>query len=114
MAQVFVSHAGVDAVAAEEVCGWLKAAGHDVFLDQDLDNGLVVGEEWEEQSSRPVDEDLLGGFRLRGFVGSFDEFAVDERGPGADEGDQVWAVDRAPAVLRGLDQLERHGQPGRA
>jgi hypothetical protein len=31
--------------------------------------------------------------------GSFDEFAVDERRPGADEGDQVRAVDRTPAIL---------------
>ena len=30
----------------------------------------------------------------------------------AHERDQVRAVDRAPAVLSGLDQLERHGQPG--
>ena len=61
-----------------------------------------------------MDEDLLGGFGLVSFVGSFDELAVDEGGAGADERDQVWPVDRAPAVLGGLDQLERHGQPGRA
>ena len=39
---------------------------------------------------------------------------VDEHGTGADEGDQVWGVDGAPAVLGGLDELERHRQPGRA
>ena len=55
---------------------------------------------------------LLGGFRLVVFVGSFDELAVDERGAGADERDQVWGVDRAPAVLGGLDELERHRQSG--
>ena len=43
----------------------------------------------KEQSSRPVDEDLLGGFGLGVFVGSFDELAVDERRAGADERDQV-------------------------
>ncbi|MCA2228284.1 hypothetical protein [Nonomuraea aurantiaca] len=32
--------------------------------------------------------------------------AVDERGSGANEGDEVWCVDRAPASLGGLDQLE--------
>ena len=47
-------------------------------------------------------------------VGSFYELAVDEPGSGADEGDQVRAVDRAPAVLGGLDELERHREPGRA
>jgi hypothetical protein len=61
-----------------------------------------------------VDEDLLGGFGLRCLVGSFDELSVDEGRAGADEGDEVGAVDRAPAVLGGLDQLERQGQPGGA
>ena len=69
---------------------------------------------WEEQLSIPVDEDLLGGFGLGCFVGSFDELAALERRAGADERDQVRAVDRAPAVLGGLDELERHRQPGRA
>ena len=49
--------------------------------------------------SRPVDQDLLGGFRLGrlgGLVlGSFDELAVDEGRPGADERDQVRGVDHA-------------------
>jgi hypothetical protein len=48
-----------------------------------------------------------------GLVGSFDELAVDEGGAGTDERDQVGAFDRTPAVLGGLDELERHGQPCR-
>jgi hypothetical protein len=67
-----------------------------------------------EQLSIPVDEDLLGGFGLWCFAGSFDELAALERRAGADERDQMRAVDRAPAVLGGLDELERHRQPGRA
>lgn len=59
-----------------------------------------------------MDRDLLGGLRLWGVVGSFDEFAADEGGAGADEGDQVGGVDRAPAGLGGFDELEGHGQPG--
>jgi hypothetical protein len=51
---------------------------------------------------------------LRVLVGSFDELTVDEHGPGADERDEVWGVDRAPAVLGGLDELERHRRTGRA
>jgi hypothetical protein len=35
-------------------------------------------------------------------VGSFDEPAVDEGRAGTDERDQVWAVDRATAVLGAL------------
>jgi hypothetical protein len=58
-----------------------------------------------------VDEDLLGGFGLMGFVGSFDELAVDEHRAGADEGDQMRCVDRAPAVLRGLDKLSTVARP---
>jgi integrase/recombinase XerD len=57
-----------------------------------------------------VDEDLLGGFRSRVFVGSFDELAGLEGRAGADERDQVGCVERAPAVLCGLDELERHCQ----
>jgi len=53
-----------------------------------------------EQSSRPVDEDLLGGFGLMGFVGSFDELAVDEHRAGADEGDEMRCVDRASGPAR--------------
>ena len=49
-----------------------------------------------------------------GFGGSFDELAVDEHRAGADEGNQMRCVDRTPAVLRGLDELERHREPGRA
>ena len=46
------------------------------------------------------------------FAGSFDEFAVGEGGAGADERDQVRGVDRAPAGLGGLDELERHRHAG--
>ena len=65
----------------------------------------------EEQSSRPVDEELLGGFRLMVVVGSFHELAVDECRTGTHEGDQVRGVHRPPAVLGGLNELERHRQP---
>jgi NAD(P)-dependent dehydrogenase (short-subunit alcohol dehydrogenase family) len=62
----------------------------------------------QEQSSRLVDEDLLGGFGLRRFVGSFDELAVDEHRAGTHECNQMGCVDCSPAVLCGLDELERH------
>ncbi len=47
-------------------------------------------------------------------VGSFDKFAADEGGAGADERYEVGGVDRAPACLGGFDELERHRQSGRA
>jgi hypothetical protein len=45
-------------------------------------------------------------------LGPLDEHPVDERGAGADEGDELGCVDGAPAVLRCFDELEGHGQPG--
>jgi hypothetical protein len=49
MARVFVSHSSEDAALAGEVHRWLVEDGHEVFLDQDLRDGLVVGEEWEQR-----------------------------------------------------------------
>src|SRR3954452_147591 len=49
MARVFISHASADAARAGEVHRWLVEDGHEVFLDQDLSDGLVVGEEWERR-----------------------------------------------------------------
>jgi integrase/recombinase XerD len=48
------------------------------------------------------------------FVESFEEFAAFEAHTGADEGDEFGGVDRAPAVLGGLDELEPHRQAGRS
>jgi hypothetical protein len=56
----------------------------------------------------------LSGFGLGFLAGSFDELAVDESRSGADQGDQMRCVDHPPAVLGGLDELERHRQPGRS
>jgi len=52
-----------------------------------------------ELLSRPVDQDLLGGFGLGILAGSFDEFAVGEGGSGADQGDEMRCVDGAPVIL---------------
>ncbi|MGY1680833.1 nSTAND1 domain-containing NTPase [Geodermatophilus sp. SYSU D01176] len=49
MARVFLSHASADGGLAATVHGWLRAAGHDVFLDQDLQDGIAAGEEWEQR-----------------------------------------------------------------
>ena len=48
MARVFVSHASEDRALAGEVHRWLVEAGHEVFLDQDLRDGVPPGEEWEQ------------------------------------------------------------------
>ena len=49
MARVFVSHAGEDLALAREVRRWLVDAGHEVFLDQDLRDGIAMGELWEQR-----------------------------------------------------------------
>ena len=47
MARVFVSHASADLPLASEWHRWLTADGHEVFLDHDLRDGIVLGEEWQ-------------------------------------------------------------------
>jgi WD40 repeat protein len=47
VARVFVSHAREDLALARDVHQRLIEAGHEVFLAQDLRDGIAVGEEWE-------------------------------------------------------------------
>ncbi|MEJ2862118.1 nSTAND1 domain-containing NTPase [Actinomycetospora flava] len=49
MAKVFVSHSSADAALSERVRRWLVDAGHDVFLDQNPQDGITPGQEWEER-----------------------------------------------------------------
>ncbi len=48
-AKVFVSHASEDHECAGQLHQWLVAEGHEVFLDQDLRDGIAVGEEWDKR-----------------------------------------------------------------
>jgi WD40 repeat protein len=47
VAKVFISHASENLAVALEVQQWLVADGHETFLDQDVQEGIRVGEEWE-------------------------------------------------------------------
>jgi WD40 repeat protein len=49
MAKVFVSFASKDFSLADEVRRWLVEDGHDAFLDRDLDNGILAGDEWQQR-----------------------------------------------------------------
>ncbi|HEU0086522.1 MAG TPA: TIR domain-containing protein [Pseudonocardiaceae bacterium] len=49
MARVFISHASADLAVAVELHRWLDQDGHEVFLDQDLRDGIAVGEQWEQR-----------------------------------------------------------------
>ncbi|HET9255398.1 MAG TPA: TIR domain-containing protein, partial [Pseudonocardiaceae bacterium] len=49
MARVFISHSSKDNERAAEVRDWLRADGHDVFLDYDREDGIGGGDPWEER-----------------------------------------------------------------
>jgi TIR domain len=49
MARVFISHASEDSELADEVHGWLTHDGHEVFLDYHPDEGIAVGDAWEQR-----------------------------------------------------------------
>ncbi|MGH3711303.1 MAG: toll/interleukin-1 receptor domain-containing protein, partial [Pseudonocardiaceae bacterium] len=49
VARVFVSHAREDGVLACEVHRWLVETGHEVFLDGDPRDGIVLGEPWRQR-----------------------------------------------------------------
>jgi hypothetical protein len=49
MAQVFLSHSSKNNDLAADVHDWLKADGHDVFLDYDRQDGIEGGDLWEER-----------------------------------------------------------------
>jgi WD40 repeat protein/energy-coupling factor transporter ATP-binding protein EcfA2 len=49
VARVFVSYASADIVLAREVRAWLEAARHEVFLAQDLRDGIAAGEQWRSR-----------------------------------------------------------------
>jgi WD40 repeat protein/energy-coupling factor transporter ATP-binding protein EcfA2 len=49
VARVFVSHASQDRAWAGQLHQWLVAEDHEVFLDTDPHDGIVVGEEWDQR-----------------------------------------------------------------
>jgi hypothetical protein len=49
VARVFVSYANTDQERAARLHRWLVAEGHEVFLVQDMHEGLLVGDEWERR-----------------------------------------------------------------
>jgi WD40 repeat protein/energy-coupling factor transporter ATP-binding protein EcfA2 len=49
VAKVFVSHASEDGECAGQLHQWMVGGGHEVFLDQDLRDGIPVGDEWDKR-----------------------------------------------------------------
>jgi WD40 repeat protein len=54
LAKVFISYATSDRPIAEEVMRWLRAAGHQPFLDHDIKDGISVGEVWKQRLYRQL------------------------------------------------------------
>jgi len=87
VARVFISHATPDRVIAEEVLGWLLAAGHESFLAHDDREGVSGGEDWKQRLYRELREvDAVIGVVTRSFLSSewcFAELGIaDARGGG--------------------------------
>jgi WD40 repeat protein len=71
VAHIFVSYATPDRAIADEVSGWLRAAGHEPFLDQDLHNGISPGEDWKQRLYRELRQvDAVIGVVTKSFVAS--------------------------------------------
>ncbi|MDQ3762665.1 MAG: TIR domain-containing protein [Actinomycetota bacterium] len=71
MARIFISYATPDRVIADEVAGWLRAAGHEPFLSHDLRDGVNIGEDWEERLYRELRRvDAVIGVVTSSFVAS--------------------------------------------
>ncbi|MGH3771750.1 MAG: toll/interleukin-1 receptor domain-containing protein [Pseudonocardiaceae bacterium] len=49
VARVFISHASEDSALSGELHRWLDEAGHELFLAQDLRDGIVPGEQWRQR-----------------------------------------------------------------
>jgi hypothetical protein len=49
VARVFISHSSTDVALASEVHQWLAQDGHEVFLDRDPQDGIEIGEEWQQR-----------------------------------------------------------------
>ena len=71
VARIFISYATPDRLVADEVVGWLRAAGHEPFLDHDLRHGISVGEDWRQRLYRELREvDAVVGVVTSSFVAS--------------------------------------------
>jgi WD40 repeat protein len=71
VAHIFISYATRDRPVADEVSSWLRAAGHEPFLDNDLRDGISVGEDWEQRLYRELRRaDAVIGVVTSSFVAS--------------------------------------------
>ncbi|HSZ30722.1 MAG TPA: TIR domain-containing protein, partial [Pseudonocardiaceae bacterium] len=117
MARIFISYATPDRPVADEVVGWLRAAGHEPFLDHDLRHGISVGEDWRQRLYRELREvDAVVGVVTSSFVAS--NWCSAEVGIADALGCRLMPV-RAEAgvvhpLMRDLQYADYQADPGRA
>ncbi|MGH3869316.1 MAG: TIR domain-containing protein, partial [Pseudonocardiaceae bacterium] len=117
MAHIFISYATSDRPVAEEVLGWLRAAGHEAFLDDDLRDGISVGEDWKQRLYHELREvDAVIGVVTSSFVAS--TWCTAEVGIADALGCRLMPV-RAEAgvvhpLMRDLQYADYQADPGRA
>jgi hypothetical protein len=54
MGRIFISYATSDAAFASRVAGGLRRAGHHIFRDSDLDDGIAPGADWQRTLFREL------------------------------------------------------------
>ncbi len=117
VAHIFISYATSDRPVAEEVLGWLRVAGHEAFLDDDLRDGINVGEDWRQRLYRELREvDAVIGVVTSSFVAS--NWCSAEVGIADALGCRLMPV-RAEAgvvhpLMRDLQYADYQADPGRA
>ncbi|MGH3885280.1 MAG: TIR domain-containing protein [Pseudonocardiaceae bacterium] len=117
MARIFISYATPDRAIADEVSGWLRAAGHESFLDHDLRDGISPGEDWKQRLYRELRQvDAVIGVVTKSFVAS--EWCFAELGIADARGCRLMPL-RAEAgvvhpLMQELQYVDYHAGPQQA
>jgi energy-coupling factor transporter ATP-binding protein EcfA2 len=117
VAHIFISYATADRAVADEIARWLRAAGHEPFLADDLRDGISVGEDWKQRLYRELREvDAVVGVVTSSFVAS--NWCSAEVGIADALGCRLMPV-RAEAgvvhpLMRNLQYADYQADPGRA
>jgi hypothetical protein len=117
VARIFISYATPDRAIADEVSGWLRAAGHEPFLDHDLRDGISPGEDWKQRLYRELRRvDAVIGVVTKSFVAS--EWCFAELGIADARGCRLIPL-RAEAgvvhpLMQELQYVDYHADPQQA
>ncbi|MGH3898547.1 MAG: TIR domain-containing protein [Pseudonocardiaceae bacterium] len=117
MARVFISYATSDRVVADEVSGWLRAAGHEPFLAHDHREGIGLGEDWKQRLYRELQAvDAVIGVVTESFVSS--EWCFAEVGIADSRGCRLIPLRVEAGVvhplMRELQYVDYHADPQQA